>query len=174
MQTETPQMIAEGRLVAAARRGDLAAFNRLIAHHEQTAYCVAWWLIGAHTAAEATERAVLRASRAMGGYTGSSFRAWLLGHVLRACHEQYRAIAAEASPRPERPSVRSTIAEALHSLPEDQRTVIILGDIAGLDYAEIAEALGQGAGAISRCLAHARADLATILRYRGLVRAVGH
>lgn len=189
MGTDTDQTGAERRLINAARRGDLAAFNRLLRAHEQTAYCVAWWLTGGQAAAlEATDRAVLKAYKAMGGYSGASFRAWLVGQVLSVCHEPrprargappsagapptHLAPPAEEPALRDHPSMRAVVAAALRDLPEEQRAVLILRDIAGLDYGEIAEATGQSAWQASCCLAHARAGLAARLRGRNLARAV--
>jgi DNA-directed RNA polymerase specialized sigma24 family protein len=173
MGTERERTDAEGHLVAAARRGDIAAFNRLLVPHEQTAYCVAWWLTGGQAPAiETTERAVLRAYRSLDSYNAASFRAWLLGHVLAA----YRGAPGPVMPEPEarRPrAMRAVIASALGALPDEQRAALILGDIARLDYAEIAEATGQSPWQASHCLAAARAALAALLRDQGLAHQVG-
>jgi RNA polymerase sigma-70 factor (ECF subfamily) len=186
------ERVTERQLIAAARGGDIVAFNQLLVPHEQTAYCVAWWLTGNQAAAiKATERAVLKAYRTLDSYAAGSFRAWLLSHIVTSYRNEccpgtgvHAAIPAALPPSPQTSSppeaaqsatpsaLRSLLASVLRSLPNDERMVLILGDIARLDYAEIAEATGQDVWHICSCLAHARADLAALLKHQSLVRTV--
>jgi RNA polymerase sigma-70 factor (ECF subfamily) len=71
--------------VEAARRGDVAAFNRLVERYQRLAYNVAYRTLGrTEEATDATQDAFLSAFRGIGGFRGDSFRAWLLRIVVNA------------------------------------------------------------------------------------------
>ena len=151
--------------VAAARRGDLAAFNRLVERYQRLAYNVAYRTLGqSEEAADATQEAFISAFRAMGGSRGDSFKAWLLRIVVNCCYDQLRrrqrqptdsieAIAeqhqydpplADRRPGPEPAALSRETAEAIQralgTLPPDQRMVVVLCDVQGLSYEEAASA----------------------------------
>src|SRR5512141_3112941 len=82
----------ETYLIQSARKGNLAAFNRLASDYQDTAYNLAYYLLGDEKAAEtATAQGVDNAYRMMKGYPGSSFRSWMLHCVLAACQDLIRS-----------------------------------------------------------------------------------
>jgi len=176
-------------LVIAARRGELAAFNQLVLHYQSVAYNVAFRIIGdAEAAADATQDAFLKAYRALDGFRGESFKAWLLRIVTNTCYDHLRARQrrpstgledvtedvehtwrfAEAGESPdeyaERVELNRVLQWALAQLPPDQRTVVVLSDIEGLSYEEIAIVMNIRLGTVKSRLSRARARLRELLQ----------
>jgi RNA polymerase sigma-70 factor (ECF subfamily) len=178
----------EPALIAAAQRGDLPAFNRLIVHHQGLAYNVAYRIVtDADVAADATQDGFVKAFLRIGQYRGGSFKAWLLRIITNTCYDALRArkrrptTALETDDedpehdstlldRTERPDeyvmrqeLAGTIQTAIAQLPPDQRTVLILCDVEGLEYQEIAQATGAALGTVKSRLSRARARVRDIL-----------
>lgn len=175
----------------AARRGDVAAFNRLVDAYQSLAYNVAYRTLGqAETAADATQDAFLAAFRGIREFRGASFRAWLLRIVVNTCYDCLRrqrrrpADSLEAlveqehagepldpSPGPERTALQretaALIQRLLDELPAEQRLAVVLCDVQGLSYEEAAEALAVPLGTVKSRLARGRAQLRDALAARG-------
>ncbi len=172
----------ERALVEAAQQGDLAAFNALIEAHQQRAYHLALRIVrDVESAADATQEALLKAFRNLHMFHGGSFRAWLLRIVMNACYDHLRrqrvrrALSLEevmasfdgdwplsaAAEGPERAVLRQELSErlsrAIDRLPVALRTVLILSDVEGLSYPEIAAAVGIPLGTVKSRLSRARA-----------------
>jgi len=178
----------EPTLIAAAQKGDREAFNQLVVHYQGLAYNVAYRIVGdPDAAADATQDAFLSAYRAIARFRGGSFRSWVLRIVTNTCYDQLRAkkrrptTSLDADPdqdweewtvdegeRPEEFSERQALSEmlqrALHILPDDQRTVIVLSDVQGFHYNEISETLGVSLGTVKSRLNRARRKLRDFMR----------
>jgi RNA polymerase sigma-70 factor, ECF subfamily len=175
-------------LVAAAQQGDLHAFNQLVLEYQGLAYNVAYRILGnADGAADATQDSFLKAYRSINSYRGGSFRAWLLRVLTNTCYDQLRAhrrrparsldegdglaewavCLEDRSERPveyaERRELNQFIQRAIRALPADQRTVVLLSDVEGLSYEEIAAATGMPIGTVKSRLSRARAHLRDFL-----------
>ncbi len=178
----------EAALIAAAQRGDLPAFNQLILHYQGLAYNVAYRIVAdADLAADATQDGFVKAFSRIGQYRGGSFKAWLLRIITNTCYDALRArkrrptTALETEDedpehdstlldRTERPDeyvmrqeLAGTIQAAIAQLPLDQRTVLILCDVEGMDYQEIADVTGAALGTVKSRLSRARARVRDIL-----------
>ena len=189
---------SERASIEAARRGDVAAFNRLVEEYQRLAYNVAYRTLGQpDEAADATQEAFLSAFRAIREFRGDSFKAWLLRIVVNACYDQLRrrqrhptasleALAEEAEtevvppdprPGPEVSALSSetaaVIQAALERLPDDQRLVVVLCDVQGLKYEEAAAALEVAVGTVKSRLSRARACLRDELAARGELPSAG-
>jgi RNA polymerase sigma-70 factor (ECF subfamily) len=173
----------ESELARRAARGDVAAFNQLVDQYQNLAYGVAYRALGSpEAAADATQDAFLAAYNGIGGFRGGSFKAWLLRIVTNACHDAGRKIARRPStsleaivelpggdtfvdptPLPEDEALRSElirqIEESLLELPFEQRTVVILADMHGLSYDEIAEVTATSLGTVKSRLNRGRLHL---------------
>jgi RNA polymerase sigma factor (sigma-70 family) len=173
----------EPTLIAAAQKGDREAFNELIVHYQSLAYSVAYRVLDSpDAAADATQDAFLSAYRAVGRFRGGSFRAWLMRIVTNACYDQLRAkqrrptTPLEGDPdqeleewvmdpaeRPdeqvERQELGRTIQRGLATLPADQRTIVVLSDIQGLSYDEVAQATALALGTVKSRLNRGRKKL---------------
>lgn len=182
----------EDALIAAARKGDARAFNQLVILYQGLAYSVAYRILhDPDAAADATQDAFLSAFRAMGKFRGGSFKSWLLRIVTNACYDQLRVkqrrptssldnLPVEAdhtyyledtSELPdqfvERQELNRVIQAGIGELPADQRMVLVLSDVQGLSYQEVAEVLGISLGTVKSRLSRGRAKVRDFLLERG-------
>ena len=183
----------EQALIQAAQRGDLNAFNELVLSFQGRVYNLAYRIMGdGDSAADATQEAFISAYRAIGGYRGGSFRAWLMRIVTNACYDELRRrkrrptssldalyvtdaapgeVLASRSESPEAFAQRQDLQRALHAglqtLPKEQRAALILSDVQGYDYKEIAEISGVSLGTVKSRLSRGRAKMRDYLLARG-------
>jgi RNA polymerase sigma-70 factor, ECF subfamily len=173
-------------LVARARAGDLAAFNALVDQHQGQVYGVCLRMLGQPAAAEdAAQETFISAWRSIGRLRGDRFAPWLLRIAANVCTDELRRRKrrpgvsledeldaggfqpADPDPSPEAATLsnelRRTIDGALAQLGEEQRLAVILSDIEGLDYQEIAEVMGTSLGTVKSRLSRARAQLRQLL-----------
>jgi RNA polymerase sigma-70 factor (ECF subfamily) len=179
-------------LISQARRGDLDAFNSLVLHYQEMVFNTALRIVGdEELAADATQEAFLSAFRGLNSYRGGSFKAWLMRTVTNACYDELRrkkrrpttplepetgdgkamdAPAWMADPdlsleqRLEAEELEHAIQHCLESLPLEFRTVVVMADIQGLDYSEVAVAVRAPLGTIKSRLARARLRLRECLQ----------
>ena len=182
-------------LIQEAQRGDVNAFNSLVLHHQVSAYNLAYRLVGeSEAAADATQEAFISAYNHLGHFRGGSFKAWLLRIVTNACYDELRRrkrrpaaslealtvvetgpdaegqaqLASEAeSPEThaERVELGGAIQGCLDALPDDQRMAVILCDVQGMDYSEIAAAMHTALGTVKSRIARARLKLRDCLQH---------
>lgn len=179
-------------LVQDARRGNLKSFNELVLMYQDIVYDIAYRMLSDQRTAEtATQEAFLSAYRSLSTYRGSSFRAWLLRILIQVCHNELRFhktpsftsiikqyfSGTEGSKLPTRvfhsgkgnestseyPDLNLEIQNSLASLPADERVILVLVAIWGMDYAEVAEVTGRPTGAIRNRVALARKSLHDLL-----------
>jgi RNA polymerase sigma-70 factor (ECF subfamily) len=171
-------------LIRDAMRGNLEAFNRRVLAYQEMVYNQAYRVMGESAAAEdATQEAFISAYRKIKFFRGGSFKAWLLRIVTNACYDELRRLKRRPtmplepsddyeeeieSPRwisdpgesPEDSATRTELGEViqhcLDGLSPEFRTVVILVDIQGMDYAEAAAVVGKPLGTIKSRLARAR------------------
>ena len=174
----------EQALIASARAGDVHSFNKLVQAYQDMAYSVAYRVLGhADAAAEATQQAFLSAYRGLPAFRGGSFKAWLLRIVTNACYDQlrlkkrrpqtsleevaedpdYASALVDRQETPEEAVMRRDLAQAIEvaiaKLPFDQRVVLVLSDVQGFNYEEIAGITGVSLGTVKSRLSRARARL---------------
>ena len=173
---------------------DNSRFANVVMPHIDDAYRLARWLTGNSTDAEdVVQDASLRAFRAIRGFAGGSARAWLLSIVRNTAYSWLRknrpaAVVtvddleavelAQANPGdPDTPTPEATLlakvdAEqlraAIAALPAPFRETLVLRDIEGLDYREIAQATEVPIGTVMSRLARARRRLAATLSTRAM------
>lgn len=171
-----------------AQKGNLAAFNQLVMAHQGTAYNVAFRLMGqTDSAADATQEAFIKAFKSIKQYRGGSFKSWLLRIVSNTCYDQlrydkrrpvdplepedadadYAPHLIEPSERPEEIAMRhelnDMLQQAIQQLPLEQRLILVLSDVEGLNYQEIAETAELSLGTVKSRLSRARTRLRDIL-----------
>ncbi len=180
----------EQRLISAAQSGDLEAFNQIVRLYETRVYNLCYRMLGdADAAADATQDTFIAAFRNARHFRGGVFKSWLLRIATNACYDALRArkrrpsvslesaddaedgnridVADQAESPDEfvlRQELSAVIQAGLAELPEDQRIVLILSDIQGLTYDEIAQIVGINLGTVKSRLSRARAKLRDILR----------
>lgn len=177
---------ADEILVDRARQGKLDAYNQLVMRYQGLAFGVAHRMLGdSDSAADATQDSFIKAYRRLGQYHGhgASFRSWLMRIVVNTCYDMLRSRRRHSErtvsydldcgdddwssnlrdpgERPEEYVLRREDAEriqaAIEALPADQRAVLILSDIEGLPYNEIADITGVPVGTVKSRLSRARA-----------------
>lgn len=137
-----------------------------------------------HDAADATQEALLAVVRGLPRFDGrSAFSTWVYRVATNACLDELRRRKRRPAPTdtdsdgtPESRSsyrrdddldatiaTRLDIDAALRRLPDDFRAAVVLRDLSGLDYAEIAEVLGVPAGTVKSRIARGRGMLADLL-----------
>jgi RNA polymerase sigma factor (sigma-70 family) len=181
----------EQRLVEAGQRGDVEAFNQLVRLYEGRVYNLCYRMLGdADAAADVTQDSFISAYRNLHRFRGGLFRSWLFRIATNACYDALRARKrrptvslntpadldddtpafdlADSGESPDERAVRRELAAAIQQgiqqLPEDQRIVVILSDVQGLAYEEIAEVTNTNLGTVKSRLSRARARLRDILR----------
>lgn len=157
--------------------GDRAAFSALVERHERRVYNVAYRVLGRpEDAADATQEVFLTCLRKLRGFRGTSaFTTWLHRVTVNACYDALRKRAREepAEDLPDR-AAGADLAEravaavdvhrALGRVPPEFRVVLVLHDIQGVPYEDIAESLGAPLGTVKSRLHRGRVALARALR----------
>jgi len=174
----------EEALIKEAVRGSVDAFNQLVLLHQQSAYTVAYRMLGdEERATDATQEAFIRCYRSLDQFRGGIFRAWLLRIVTNCCYDQLRLrqrrpttpiddlvedeehsdILRDDTESPEEHLERSQLNDFLQTsldiLPPEQRAIVVMSDIEGLSYEEIAEATSLALGTVKSRLNRARGKL---------------
>jgi RNA polymerase sigma-70 factor (ECF subfamily) len=175
-------------LVERARQGDKAAFRRLVERHQRRAFAIALGLLRDEAdAREVVQEAFLRVWRSLDRFEGgSSFFTWLYRIVSNLAIDIIRKparreseldadaqLADEAESLPfvarldeadparvlRRREIAERIQQALDALPPYHRAVIVMREVEGLSYQEMAEAMQVSKGTIMSRLFHARQKL---------------
>lgn len=194
MTTTTPPLIDQNdedqRLVVAAQNGDLDAFNQLVTRHERAVYNVCYRMLRDGSLAEdATQDAFIRAWNSIDSFRGGIVRPWILRIATNRTYDILRAQArrpaqsldaqpfeseaewtsqSDAVEHPEAFATRGELStflqEALAELPEDQRLAIVLSDVQGYAYDEIAEIMDVAVGTVKSRISRGRSRLRTVLQ----------
>lgn len=176
----------EESLVQAARSGDVEAFNVLVIKHQDRAYNLAYRILGdPAAAADATQEAFILAYRHIRSFHTGSFFTWLYRIVTNVCYDALRyqkrrpavpftrlggaadddrefdAPAHDDSPETvvQRHELAALLQRHINALPADQRIALVLSDVQGLSYKEIADATRTNLGTVKSRLNRARARL---------------
>ena len=163
------------QLVTAARAGDLDAFAELVARYQGHVWRLSFHLVRNETVADdVTQDAFVRAYRFLARYRGEAkFSTWLFS-ITRNCAldelrraERRRRLSDElgrdATERVTDHSVRLEVAEALGVLPVELREPIVLIDMFGTSYKEVAGILGVPVGTVKSRVHRGRELLADAL-----------
>lgn len=173
-------------LVETAIGGELDAFNRLVELYQDYLFSVTVRVVGdREAAADAVQEAFLSAYRNLSRFRGDSFRSWLTRIAINAATDVLRVRKRRpADPYPEweddswqPPTDESegpeqtalarsrsrTIAVALGQITDDQRAAIVLYDVEGYDYHEIAEMTGVSLGTVKSRIHRGRLALRDLL-----------
>lgn len=182
----------ETALINAAQKGDLDSFNSLILHYQDSVFNTALRILGDEDLAQdAAQEAFISAFRGISSFRGGSFKAWITRTVINACYDELRrqkrrpATPLEPETRDgeemdspkwladpnmtpaeksEADELEHAIQHCLDTLPTNFRTAVVLADIQGLDYSEVAAAARVPLGTIKSRLARARLRLRECLR----------
>jgi RNA polymerase sigma-70 factor (ECF subfamily) len=181
----------EAALVQRCAAGEESAYAELLAEHQRMVVQLAMNLLGDHDEAlDLSQEVFLRVFRTIHRFRGqSSLRTWIYRIAVNQARNRHRfwrrrhradqvsldqhlaehgEFVSHLEPTPERVLAQKELAArlqgALEKLPFDQRTVIVLREIDGLSYEEIAYSLGVAVGTVKSRLTRARQALRTDLR----------
>jgi RNA polymerase sigma-70 factor (ECF subfamily) len=165
-------------------QNQLPNFEKLVLPHLDAAYNLARWLMrNEQDAQDVAQEAYLRAFRFFPGFRGGDARAWLLKIVRNTCYSWLH------SNRPLREAMEfdenllppdsyalnpeeavlqndsnTQVRKALEKLPPNYREVLILRELEGMSYKEIADITSTPAGTVMSSLSRARGRLRQILK----------
>lgn len=175
----------ENSLIQSALKGELEAFNRLVLAYQDMAFNVAYRMLNDEDlAADAVQNAFISAWRSLSTYRGGSFKAWVMRMVTNGCYDELRRQKrrpttplepqvneddseldspqwmASSDPLPEtnleQAELEHALQHCLENLPLDFRKVVVLVDVQGMDYEEVALAASAPIGTIKSRLARGR------------------
>ena len=161
------------------RAGDARAFEELVRAHQQRVFAVALRMLGsAAEAEEIAQEVFLRAHRALAEFRGDAkLSTWLYAIASRLCltrlgssersmarqgEESLMRLAHPAGAPDallEQAELEAALHRAISELPDERRIVVVLRDLEGLSYEEIATALDLEPGTVRSRLHRARTDL---------------
>jgi len=170
--------LGDDELARLAREGRAGAFEELVRRHRARVYRVALRMLGNRTDAEdATQDAFLKAWRALPRFRGeSSFATWMYRVVVNQCLSSDRGrrpvvfLPDQVDPAPgpdDHTEGRARLAafyRALATVTPEQRTVVVLRELEGLSYDEIAAVLDISVAAVKGRLHRARLELTAAMR----------
>jgi len=168
-----------GRRKPLADQQQLARFERLVLPHLDAAHNLARWLTrDEHDAADVVQEAYLRAYRFFGGFHGEGGREWLLKIVRNTCYtwlkqnrpagtvplvDEMLNAAVCGAPRPDAEASgqerRQLLHQAIGDLPAEYREALVLRELEGMSYKEIAAIADVPLGTVMSRLSRAREKL---------------
>lgn len=167
--------------------GRRARFERALLPHLDAAYNLARWLTGnAEDAQDVVQDAFLRALTFFDGFHGEDGRGWLLTIVRNTCYDWLRKnrklaevmgaeeeveLAPDRMPDPEALQLRHAdqrlVREGIEKLPAEYREALVLRELEGMSYKQIARVTGAPIGTVMSRLARARHRLEQEIRRQG-------
>jgi RNA polymerase sigma-70 factor (ECF subfamily) len=177
-------------LVRSAQKGDMQAFEELVARHRDKVYARAYSMMrNEDEALDLSQDAWVKGWQRLGQFQGdSSFVTWMTRIVINLCLDQLRrlkrkraesleAMAEESggverhmpvvTPNPteglERAELRVRINRALDQLSHEHRTVLVLHEFEQMEYREIARQMKCSIGTVMSRLFYARRRMASLL-----------
>jgi RNA polymerase sigma-70 factor (ECF subfamily) len=185
---------SDAELISAAQANDHQAFETLVRRYSERAFRAAYRVVRDQQAAEEVlQEALIKAYRALPRFEArSSFYTWLYRITVNLALDRRRrgkrapavewddAIAHEIDPRSTLPEpanpevaslrleVRELVAEGIQTLPDGQREVLLLREVDGLSYEEIADTMQISKGTVMSRLHYARKKMMAFLVARGV------
>lgn len=177
-------------IVRKVLQGDVNAFEKLVTEYEKAVYAIAQRMTGnPEDAADMTQETFIKAYNSLGSFRGDSkFSVWLYRIANNVCldflrsrsrkptvslsveddeGEESQLDVADESQSPEllleRGLTRDAVRRGLDTLPPDYKQILLLREIQGLSYEEIASALGIDLGTVKSRIFRARKKLCTFL-----------
>ncbi|MFZ7102704.1 MAG: RNA polymerase sigma factor [Peptococcaceae bacterium] len=180
-------MLLEEELITRSQSGDLDAFEELVAKYERKVYAIAYRFMGnPEDASDLSQEAFLKAYQSIKGFRQeASFSTWICRIVSNVCRDELRKLKRtnqtsldeevwleegsvakqlkDNGPTPDQQCENNELKEYLqgliNNLSPEYRMVVILRDIKGYSYEEIAEIAGCSLGTVKSRLNRARKAL---------------
>ncbi len=184
------QAAEDTKLVVSAKRGDMVAFEELVARHRDKIYARAFSMMrNEDDATDIAQEAWVKGWQRLKQFHGdSSFTTWMTRIVINLCLDQLRkhkrqraesiehldeelggverqmpVVTANPTAGLEREELRKRIDRAMSQLSYEHRTVLVLHEFEELEYKEVAKIMGCSIGTIMSRLFYARRKMATLL-----------
>ncbi len=180
-------------IIRQVQKGDVNAFEELVTRHEKLVYSIAYRLLGnEEDAQDASQEAFTKAFISIGSFRGESkFSVWLYRLTNNVCVDMLRKRNSgqmslsmedgegeesqfdiaderfEPDRALEKKELRREIDKALAALPDNYRQVLVLREIGGQSYEEIADSLGLDIGTVKSRIFRARKKLCAFLSSDG-------
>lgn len=177
-------------LITRAQSGDLDAFNSLVLRYQDAVFTVTYRIMhDSGSAADAAQDTFITAYRRLETYRGGSFRSWLLRIATNTCYDLLRyhkrrpatglddlvgedyddgPPIPDTADSPEEAAQKGELSAAIQqcigALKDDQKIVLVMSDVEGFSYQEIAETVGAQLGTVKSRLSRARAALRNCLQ----------
>ena len=183
--------VADDRLVKAAQRGNMEAFEEIVGRHRDKIYARAFSMMrNEEEAMDLSQEAWVKGWQRLKQFEGeSSFVTWMTRIVINLCLDQLRkqkrqraesielleeesggverqmpVVATNPSEGLERAELRKRIDKAMHQLSYEHRTVLILHEFEEMEYKQIAKVMNCSIGTVMSRLFYARRRLASLLQ----------
>lgn len=183
-------MDANAELIRKAQNGDLRAFEQIVTEHYSKIYNIALGIMGSsHDAEDAAQNVLIKLHSSIGSFRfQSGFSSWVYRITTNVCLDELRkrkrsksspmtdiddngVDVPEESASPEVQYIsaekRDALYQGISKLKNDHKKIIILRDINGFSYTEIAEILKCSEGTVKSRINRARSSLKTILSESG-------
>lgn len=181
---------SDEQLVKAAKKGNMAAFEELVARHRDKVYARAFSMMrNEDEAVDLSQEAWVKSWQRLKQFQGeSSFGTWMTRIVINLCLDQLRkrkrqraesieemeegsggverqmaVVAVNPTERLERGELRKKIDQALGQLSHEHRTVLVLHEFEEMEYKQIAKTMGCSIGTVMSRLFYARRKMAVLL-----------
>lgn len=182
-------VLFENEIIRSVLRGNVNDFEKLVTAYEKNVYNIALRMVGdPEDAADMTQETFIKAYRALSSFRGDSkFSSWLYRIASNVCldflrsrsrHPQVSLSTVDEDDRAtfELPDMRQnpeeqlmkklgmeSVRRGLEQLPEQQRQILVLRELGGLSYAELAQTLGLEEGTVKSRIFRARKRLCALL-----------
>jgi RNA polymerase sigma-70 factor (ECF subfamily) len=188
--SENHSSTSDEQLVKAAKRGNMAAFEELVARHRDKIYARAFSMMrNEEEAIDLSQEAWVKSWQRLKQFQGeSSFGTWMTRIVINLCLDQLRrrkrqrtesieemseesggverqmpVVTVNPTERLERAELRKKIDQALAQLSYEHRTVLVLHEFEEMEYKEIAKTMECSIGTVMSRLFYARRKMAVLL-----------
>jgi len=190
----------ETTLIEDAQRGDMDSFNELVLKYQDMMYRISLRILNDESSADdASQNAMIQAFRNIKSFRGGSFRSWLARVTVNASYDEMRRwrrqpslsfeqvnndgdeieslpwmmdLSAGPEERYDSVELRDALQHCVKALTPDYRLVVVLVDVEGMSYEEVARVANIPVGTVKSRLARARGQLRKALQsYRGLLPA---
>ena len=167
---------SDEELLSSFLRGDESSFGELMGRHEQKVFAVALKITGSRAdAMDASQEAFVTAFRRADTFRGeSAFGTWLFRIAINAAKDVVR----KRKPTEELPAeggwvsqgrvdetvaLRMDLGAALRALPDEYREAVVMHDLGGIPYEQIAESTGVRIGTVKSRISRGRRRLAELM-----------
>jgi RNA polymerase sigma-70 factor (ECF subfamily) len=185
----------ETALIEGAQNGDMDSFNELVQKYQDMMYRISLRILNDESSADdATQNAMIQAFRNIKSFRGGSFRSWLARVTVNASYDEMRRWRRQASTsfeqvnqdgdeieslpwmmdlsagpeeRYDAVELRDALQHCVKALTPDYRLVVVLVDVEGMSYEEVARVANIPVGTVKSRLARARGQLRTSLQSYG-------